>query len=1471
MVLRRLMSRPPGTAYLGTTASIALGRLGDSCEPFPITFDSGSDITLISQAKYDSLQPKPPKKKGRNITIVQVTGKSSVTEYVTIPLIFEADGGPVEMLVEAYIVKDMSTAFILGNDFGNQYQLSLLRDKGGVFIGMGNTGRKVSVILSESEPRLDSEGRTFEVKVHWTKTQQEIKSNYRQKKKEIKALSAAPEGSVPVRLYDSKTISPHSLALVRVKTTFAIGQFTGYVERCMSSNQTEEDLFGITDCIIDSDNPKIQIANFSNTPVKLQAGRIIGYMRPTNILKTEDELEDNQKKAMIAQVLLIQSMEKKEPAVDDGLDMSYAIAPEGGPKLWDNPGPEDTPSSQLLKEVDINPSLSSQERKEVEDILVKHQEAFGLDGRLGSHDAKVPIRLKDETAAPISMAPYTASPTKREAIDKQIDKWLALNVIEPSSSPWGFPVIVVYRNGSNKPRVCIDYRKLNERAVSDEYPLPKQTDILNALQGSQYLTTLDALASFTQLSLEEEDRPKTAFRCHRGLFQFNRLPFGFRNGPAAFQRVMQKVLAPFLWIFALVYIDDIVIFSKSFSQHKKDLSRVLVAIILSAITLSIEKCHFFYKKLALLGHNVSRLGVSTDKEKVEAVLGMAPPANHKQLQTFLGKVVYFMSMIPFGTWMAAPLFALLKKDAKWRWDNAENQAFELLKRALTSAPIMAYPDPALPFRVYTDASEVGLSGIVGQIQLCEIGWFKGTQVFDVFEKAHDAGQPIPKVVRPLPKDTHVVAGGNEDWNNKDWLKTIVPMERTCAYWSRILRKEERNYSATEREGLALKETLIKFQAILEGAEITAILDHYALAFINTFSYIKTNLAKMSLFYHSYPGLTITHRAGRVHDNADALSRYLYRLPKNDNPVNDDDEPIILKEEGIKDFYEEVEPLYRKEVQEVVTQYVLSNLDDYPASAEVYQTRIQGDNSFVQDYDSTTSFNTIVSIHPQEITRIHDAYKQDPHFTKVLSVLKEDHNPLNSPYPQYHIGKNSLLYFNGAEGGSRLCVPQSLQNEIMKEGHDSAEEGAHAGFARTYNRLRVTYYWPQMSKDIERYVNTCDYCQKTKPRRHGKQGYLQPIPIPDQPFEVVSLDFIMDLPESNNHNAILVIVDKLTRYAHFIPCTTRINEVETADLFRDHIWSQYGLPRQIISDRDSRWTGAFWDHLTSILGIKRALTTAYHPQADGQTEIMNQTLEVVLRSYVNDTKSNWSELLPVIAFSYNTSIHSATKQTPAFLLRGYEPLRPSHLLANKSQRIPRIESESAEHFSEEMLAARGKAKDAIKLGQVHQQKSYNQGRRFTQYDPGNQVLINLKSLDLMRKDGKGKKLNQLYDGPFEVMERISPVTYRLRLPDNYPIHPVINLAHLEHYSPSPIQFGDRVLKPLRRNLIDDDQVYEVEQIVDEGYSRERGRRIKKYRIRWKGYGPNEDHWLTAKRLRNAPDIIKLWEQSKKESRDPPAKH
>jgi len=220
---------------------------------------------------------------------------------------------------------------------------------------------------------------------------------------------------------------------------------------------------------------------------------------------------------------------------------------------------------------------------------------------------------------------------------------------------------------------------------------------------------------------------------------------------------------------------------------------------------------------------------------------------------------------------------------------------------------------------------------------------------------------------------------------------------------------------------------------------------------------------------------------------------------------------------------------------------------------------------------------------------------------------------------------------------------------MREIHNTLMESMHGGHAKTYNKVATTYCWPKMSRDIKRYVSTCNICQKAKPRRHAPAGLLQPIPILSQPFKVVSMDFIPELPLSDGFNNVLVIVDKLTKYRIFIPTTTNITEVETTALFFKHVISKFGIPRQVILDRDTRWHGEFWKEICNRMGMIRSLTIAYHSQADGQMEVLNQSLESYSWAYVGPSRDDWTSYLDVLALLYNSTPHTTTGYAPAYLL------------------------------------------------------------------------------------------------------------------------------------------------------------------------------------------------------------------------------
>ncbi|THH23196.1 hypothetical protein EUX98_g7980, partial [Antrodiella citrinella] len=936
------------------------------------------------------------------------TTRSDLASEATRRTTHQTHTGPLKMNVEAYVVKGMTAPFILGNDFADHSRIVPVQNS----------------LLPGME---DENGHTFSVSYADTSN---TKTGLRQRRLELVKKRHARKLKDPyVRAQDRVVIPPKSSRLVPVTANFPPENACLYVEKIFNSPRNEDDVYAAPDTLITKLHPFLHVSNFSDSTLTLEKGQAFSTERynhinahaqlirrlasPTFSASTPIATDINTTRSETS-ILNTAGLHASE--LEDDLDAEEPL--EGGPKTSEAP-PEDTSTADFLQTVDVSEEVTGDRRTHLLGILERNIKAFSLDGRLGTTDATCTIPLRPGSKE-VSLPPFPGSPAKREVMDKQMDTWIRLEVIEPSKSPWGAPGFIVYRNG--KPRMVIDYRKLNEMTVPDEFPLPKQEDIMNALSGAQWLSTMDALSGFTQVVIQEDDRPKTAFRTHRGLHQFRRMPFGLRNGPSIFQRIMQNVLAPYLWIYALVYIDDIVIYSKTFDEHVEHVDRVLTAVADAGITLSPAKCHFAYRSLMLLGQKVSRLGLSTHKDKVDAIIQLAEPKNLHELQTFL-----------------APLFQLQRKDTNWDWTAVHQEAFDLCKQVLTQAPIRAHPIQGLPYRVYTDACDYGLAAILQQVQPIQV---KDLRVAEVSKNSSDVPKP------------GIWANSFED--------TTVHIERVIAYWSRILKSPERNYSPTEREALALK----------EGDQINDPLK-------NAFSELGERFEEKLL---------------------SVASKYANSLSSSDNP-------------------------------EEVLSIPIAPVEDHQAATPTLS------------YVASTHSSLVVGLSDGEIKRWKQGYDKDDEFTKVLKILNSADDKSQETYSHYFRSEDGLLYFEDWNGASRLCVPQSLQTEIMSESHNVITEGAHAGYHRTYNRLASTYYWPRMSRDIRRITKT------------------------------------------NCHSFPTLRSNKLTKYGIFIPTTTNVTEKETAELFFKHVVTQYGLPRQVITDRDTRWRNDFWKQLCTNMGMK----------------------------------------------------------------------------------------------------------------------------------------------------------------------------------------------------------------------------------------------------------------------------------------------
>jgi transposase InsO family protein len=369
-------------------------------------------------------------------------------------------------------------------------------------------------------------------------------------------------------------------------------------------------------------------------------------------------------------------------------------------------------------------------------------------------------------------------------------------------------------------------------------------------------------------------------------------------------------------------------------------------------------------------------------------------------------------------------------------------------------------------------------------------------------------------------------------------------------------------------------------------------------------------------------------------------------------------------------------------------------------------------------------------------------------------------------------------------------------------------------------------------------------------RHKPYGKLQPLPVPERPWQEVSLDFITQLPESyigtKAYDAILVIVDRYTKMAKFIPTTTNVTAPEFAAIFHENIELKYGSPKGIVSDRDTRITSKFWAEVCAYSLIKRRMSTAFHPQTDGQTEILNRILENYLRCYTDLEQMNWAKLLSSAEFAYNNSRSSSTKITPFMALYGYNPELRIDISAEDS--TTKGEIPAARDRIEKLQELRNKLREELFNSQERQAKYYNQKHQPRLFKRGNLVKLSTRNLRL-----KNKKLQPRWIGPFRILERIGFQAYRLALPEKYSqLHDVFPIQLIEEYKPRKGQ----PLLPLPD--LEEDAEWEVEEVKDQAEIK--GQLC--YLVKWEGWPTEYNQWVPAEDMEHAQSAIKRYERLKK---------
>lgn len=863
------------------------------------------------------------------------------------------------------------------------------------------------------------------------------------------------------------------------------------------------------------------------------------------------------------------------------------------------------------------------------DVFAQHDSDFGRTDKV-----KHQIKLSDETS--FKHRPRPIRPQDLDAVRRHLQELSEAGVIRESESCFSSPIVVVKKKNGDI-RLCIDYRKLNLQTIKDAYALPNLEETFSALSGSKWFSVLDLKSGYYQIEVDEADKHKTAFVCPLGFWEFNRMPQGVTNAPSTFQRLMERCMGDINLKEVLVFLDDLIVFSDSIEEHETRLLHVLSRLKEYGLKLSLEKCKFFQESVRYLGHIVSRNGVETDPQKIEALKTWPSPRNLKELRLFLGFAGYYRRFIQDFSKIVKPLNDLtvgypplrkgsrLKEDHNQyfqpsepfggRWTDSCQEAFKTIIDKLTTAPVLGFANPKLPYVLHTDASTVGLGAALYQEQ--------------------------------------------------------DGMMRVIAFASRGLSRSESRYPAHKLEFLALKWAVTdKFCDYLYGCSFTVVTDSNPLTYLLTTAKLDATsyrwLSALSTF-----NFQIQYRAGRRNLDADGLSRRPHPAPVNDQVSQKEEERIHQFLRHHLPESDDVAHVSCNTVSAVCEKHLVCpsmSFDGADSAVPLVASLAMSAEAVPDNFEQCDGFPTISSISEEELKQ---KQRADPAIGEIIHQLETGDTPpptLRRELPELSVFlreisklelQNGILYRKrliSEETHYQLVLPEELREMVLRSLHDDM---GHLGIDRTLDLARTRFFWPKMANDIERKIKSCSrcVCRKALPEKAAPLVNIQVT----RPLELVCMDFLSIEPDRSNTKDVLVITDFFTKYAVAIPTPN-----QKARTVAKHLWENfvvhYGFPEKLHSDQGPDFESKTIKELCDLAGIHKVRTTPYHPRGN-PVERFNRTLLNMLGTLKTSEKQHWRDFVKPLVHAYNCTKHDTTGFTPYELMFGRQPRLPIDLAFN----------------------------------------------------------------------------------------------------------------------------------------------------------------------------------------------------------------
>lgn len=899
------------------------------------------------------------------------------------------------------------------------------------------------------------------------------------------------------------------------------------------------------------------------------------------------------------------------------------------------------------------------------------------------------FRVKDDS--PVYVKNYRLPYSQREEVNKQIEKLLKNELIEPSSAEFNSPILLVPKKGTGKTkkwRLCIDYRLVNRKLVADKYPLPRIEDVLDSLGRAKHFSIIDLFSGFHQIPISEESRDITSFSTTEGSFRWTVVPFGLNVSPNSFARMMAIAFSGIPPGTAFMYIDDIIVVGCSEAHHLQNLRRVFETLRKYNLKINPYKCSFFKKEVIFLGHKCSADGISPGNDKLKSIQEYPRPNDKDSTKRFVAFANFYRKFIKNFAIVAQPLNELTRKSAIFRWSNDHEEAFKAIKSSLTEPTILAYPNFEKQFILTTDACLNGCGAVLSQIQ--------------------DDGT-----------------------------------EKPISFASRSFNKYERNKPIIELELLAIFYAIMHFKPYLYGTNFLVKTDHKPLVYLFSLKNPSQRLLRIRLELEEYK-FDIEYIKGSQNVVADALSRMSFDEIKDCNQ-NTAQVRVMTRSMTRKKNAANSQQIESNSDENIQKMNVYED-NNHLFTRKIPKLLIDNENVLEARQNRKLIFEFKLKMSSAGKLSLEKFFSQ-------LQLKATEHKvylfelPTNSAIfnkctiEEFKISGQKLL--NNIQiilTRSTECVrDEQKRREILNKFHFDKLSGGHFGRKKLYAKVRSQYFWKGLSKDIANLVRDCEKCQLNKITVHTKEK-MKITETPQKAFDVVIVDTIGPIRRSNSNNAYAVtLICDLTKHLSIIPIPNNEAKTVAKALFENFILT-FGVMKSIRTDLGTEYKCQIFDALAKLLEFKHDFSTAYHHESVGSIERNHRVLNAYLRSYLIESDDSWDVYAKYFEFCYNTTPNSTHNYTPFELVFGHKANLPVGTF-DKVEPIYNTDSYVNE-LKYRLQITNKQAREILIKYKLKMKEIYDKSTREIVLSVGDRIKI---------REFSNHKLESFYRGPFVVQE------------------------------------------------------------------------------------------------------------------------